>query len=146
MEEAAGIIVYHDAPAGRRFLLLRNARHHTWGFPKGKLEPGESVEVGAARELSEETGITRFDLVRGFAAETVYRPARGGPEDDEPEKLPEKRVRYFLARVPDAGFARSPEHDAADWMVAEEVIAHLPFEDLKRIFRDALKKLSQPRK
>jgi hypothetical protein len=49
-----------------------------------------------------------------------------------------KRVRYFLARVDDRSFRRSEEHDAADWMRPEEVIAALQHEDLRRVFREAL--------
>ena len=47
-------------------------------------------------------------------------------------------MRYFLARAEDRKFTRSEEHDAADWMRPEEVIATLQHEDLRRVFREAL--------
>ena len=51
MEEAAGYILFHDGPKGRRFLLLRNRRHGAWGFPKGRLEDGEDHAAGADRQV-----------------------------------------------------------------------------------------------
>jgi 8-oxo-dGTP pyrophosphatase MutT (NUDIX family) len=136
VQEAAGYIVYVAEASGPRFLLLRNASHHTWGFPKGRLEEGEDARAGALRELREETGITRIHVDDGFEAESVYevKPGRGSDED-EPSM---KRARYFLARVEGRDFTRSDEHDAADWMRPEEAVAALRHEDLRRIFREAL--------
>ena len=124
-----------------RFLLLRNAKHHTWGFPKGKLEKGENARDGASRELREETGITRIEADDDFSAESVYelKPAPG--KDDDDGETESKRVRYFLARADDRKFTRSREHDAADWMRPEEVLAALQYEDLRRVFREALARL-----
>lgn len=42
----------------REQLLLVNHRTHGWSCPGGHLEPGEAPHEAAARELTEETGIT----------------------------------------------------------------------------------------
>jgi ADP-ribose pyrophosphatase YjhB (NUDIX family) len=62
-----------------RVLLVR--RHNppnafAWGFPGGKLEPGEPVLRAAERELREETGL-RGEAVRAFDAVDVI--ADGDP-------------------------------------------------------------------
>lgn len=136
MKQAAGYIVYVAEATGPRFLLLRNSSHRTWGFPKGRLEPGEDARAGAVRELREETAITRIHADPDFVVESVYELKRD--RDDEDSEPVTKRVRYFLARVDDRRFTRSEEHDAADWMTPEEVIATLQHEDLRRVFREAL--------
>lgn len=50
--EAAGGVV--ENARGERLMIHRNGR---WDLPKGHIEPGESAEVCAAREIAEETGV-----------------------------------------------------------------------------------------
>ena len=82
VQEAAGYIVYVAEATGPRFLLLRNASHHTWGFPKGKLEPGEDAHAGALRELREETSIEKIHPDDDFTAESVYEVKHGRKHAD----------------------------------------------------------------
>lgn len=56
--EAAGGVVVNDR--GEALMMRRNDR---WDLPKGRIEPGESPEVCAAREIAEETGV-RAAIVR----------------------------------------------------------------------------------
>jgi 8-oxo-dGTP pyrophosphatase MutT (NUDIX family) len=52
-------LVYDSEAAGPgRILLLRQPPGRGWGLPAGLLRRGEPPDVGAARELSEESGIT----------------------------------------------------------------------------------------
>jgi ADP-ribose pyrophosphatase YjhB (NUDIX family) len=54
---AAGGLLWRTGPDGLELALIRRMRHgEEWSLPKGKLDPGESWEAGAAREVSEETG------------------------------------------------------------------------------------------
>jgi 8-oxo-dGTP pyrophosphatase MutT (NUDIX family) len=128
MREAAGYIVAFDRGDAPRFLVLRNARHGTWGFPKGHLERGESPDEGARRELEEETGIRDITPVPGFAHEHRYMvPTKDGG-------TARKRVVLYLARVATPAFTLSHEHDEGGFLPAEEARERLAFEDL----RDAL--------
>lgn len=50
--EAAGGVVENEC--GERLMIRRNGR---WDLPKGHVEPGETIETCAAREIREETGV-----------------------------------------------------------------------------------------
>ena len=50
--DAGGGLVFNDAGA-----LLMIFRRGKWDLPKGKLDPGETMEECALREVSEETGV-----------------------------------------------------------------------------------------
>jgi len=54
----AGAVVRDDA--GRLLLVLRGHQPGAgrWSLPGGRVEPGETPEAAAAREVAEETGLT----------------------------------------------------------------------------------------
>lgn len=56
----------------RRVLLVRRSNPPDagyWGFPGGKIEPGETIEYAVEREVKEETGLTVVSLKREFPLE-----------------------------------------------------------------------------
>ncbi len=44
--------------------ILFMFRRGKWDLPKGKLDPGETLESCAVREVEEETGVSRLELIR----------------------------------------------------------------------------------
>jgi len=128
--DAAGVILFHRAEDGTRLLILRNAKHGTWGFPKGHAEAGESTLETARRETEEETGVTEFRLLSGFEDEIEYDvTTRTGPA--------RKVVTYFLGEVERPTFRRSDEHDADRWATEEEAGALITHENLRGVLRRA---------
>ncbi len=63
--EAAGGLVKNSR--GERLLIFR---HDTWDLPKGKIDPGETTEEAALREVREECGISSLEL--GRQLQTTY--------------------------------------------------------------------------
>lgn len=71
---AAGGLVWRAGARGPELLLIRRFRHgkDEWSLPKGKLDPGESYEDAAIREVAEETGVhARLGRFAGVMQYTV---------------------------------------------------------------------------
>jgi 8-oxo-dGTP pyrophosphatase MutT (NUDIX family) len=65
MSEIEKVFVYVVAGRGQQSRLLLFASHDEAGFevPKGAVEPEESLEAAARREVLEEAGITELELI-----------------------------------------------------------------------------------
>lgn len=74
--EAAGGIVFN--PEQKILFIHRLGR---WDLPKGKIEPGESLEVAALREIEEETSLSEVNL-ENFINTTyhIYKEKKLGKE------------------------------------------------------------------
>ena len=134
---AAGVVLFRrDASGPITFLVLRNALHRSWGFPKGHLEPGEDDVTAMWRELREETGLETATIVQGFRESFTY-PVRG--KDGRPI---EKTVVYFLGESPSAEVRLSREHDAAKWAALADAEELVGYENMRRVLRLAHERLS----
>ena len=113
---AAGGLVVRQGEHGPEVLLVHRQRYDDWTFPKGKVDPGESDEDAARREVEEETGFRcALDLE---LPSTQYLDARGRP----------KVVRYWLMHVIDGSFAVNNEVDRIEWMTSDAARARLTYE------------------
>jgi len=137
---AAGVLLYRVRPDGRReYLLLRNAKHRSWGFAKGHVEPGETERQAALREVFEETGLRPDRLRRGFAHRSRYRFRHR-------ECVVDKRVVHFLAEAPQARMRISREHDLAKWELPGRATWYLRrFRNLTDALRRAERSLARVR-
>ena len=57
LRKSCGVIPYRVREGKREYLALMQT-NGSWSFPKGHMEPGETEEETALRELLEETGLT----------------------------------------------------------------------------------------
>ncbi|GEJ57345.1 lipoyl(octanoyl) transferase LipB [Anaeromyxobacter diazotrophicus] len=126
--------------ADGRVLLLRRseARGGFWQPVTGRLEPGESPEAAARRELLEETGadapVEPLGYRHGFAIEPgLWRGA--------PPGLAVAEETAFAARLP-PGFTcqLSDEHAEHGWFTPAEALARLRYAGLRQAVRRATRR------
>ncbi|MBC7630205.1 NUDIX hydrolase [Aeromicrobium sp.] len=114
---AAGGIVWRNRSARGRpetrleVLVVHRPSYDDWTFPKGKVDPGETLQETAVREIAEETG-TRVRL--GHPLPQIRYPISGGT----------KRVSYWCARLStdEVGkpFRPNREVDEIRWVSARD--------------------------
>ena len=102
---AAGGVVRRTAGDGIEVLVVHRPRYDDWSLPKGKLDPGETFEQAAVREVQEETGV-RARLAQELSP-VRYRDRKGR----------RKIVRYWIMEVEDPGsFEPNDEVDEIRWL------------------------------
>ncbi len=116
MVRAAGGVVVRRSGDGRlELVVVHRPGREDWSLPKGKLDPGETLEECARREVHEETGL-RCHTVRP-AGSTAYRDRRGRA----------KTVAYWLMAPIEGEFRPSDEVDEMRWLRPEEAFALLTY-------------------
>lgn len=112
-EISAGGVVYRKTKAGAVEIQLIQDRYGRTSLPKGKMEPGETVEETALREIWEETGI-RGTIVEPLALiEYQYKhPDKG---------LVDKEVHYYLVEASGGELAPQIEEiRSVEWYAPED--------------------------
>lgn len=119
---SAGGLVFEDRPDGRWVVLISRrsaAGALQWTLPKGGLEPGETHEGAAVREVAEETGY-RSEIVEPLGVIDywfVWRPDRVRYH---------KYVHYYLMRS--LGLGETPRDDEAEeveWLPIDQALQRL---------------------
>jgi len=103
---AAGGIVLRRAKVGRWEVAVvhRPTPRDDWSLPKGKLDPGETLEACALREVEEETGLRCRILEVVGTTEYVDRRGRS------------KEVTYWLMEAVEGAFEPNDEVDELRWL------------------------------
>lgn len=124
IRSAGGIVLRMTGEKQIEVLLVAGTKNdpNYWGFPKGRQEPGEAIEVTATREIHEETGV----YVELLALASVSRYQVRRPDGS----LRDKTARLFLARSTGGDFAeRSGERLDVRWVPLEAAYQMLTYED-----------------
>jgi len=122
---AAGGVIIRDVGAAVTVLLVHRAEYDDWTFPKGKVEPGETDEECAVREVEEETGL-RCSIGHELTS-TEYVDGEGRP----------KFVRYWAMVVVSGALRFEFEVDAARWVAVSEAAELLTYERDLNVLREA---------
>ncbi len=107
--------------------LIHRPRYDDWSLPKGKLDPGESWQEAAIREVEEETGV--LARCEDELASHEYIDRKGRP----------KVVRWWrmsVVRRPPA-FTANDEVDELRWAAPDEAERLLDYEHDRELVRQA---------
>ena len=116
--KASGGVVWRRTPGGgAEVVLVHRPRYDDWSLPKGKLDPGESWEQAALREVDEEVGL-RCRLGEELPP-VCYRDNKGRA----------KAVRYWLMEPEDRGapFTPNDEVDEMRWVGPDDAATLLSY-------------------
>lgn len=132
IQRSAGGVVLHRG----QLLLIEARRTGRWQLPKGHLEPGESAQEAAVREVREETG----------AAVEVVAPA--GSVDyhfrDQQGRWIDKHVDFYLCAFSRQVTDRCDPREVrrACWHRWERALELLAFENERALVRASLDRLT----
>ena len=133
-EKSCGAVLFTRQNGEIQYVIIRSAGGD-YGFPKGHMEPGETEQFTALREIREEVGICPA-ILGGFRMETSY------PLPNNPNIT--KQVVFFLAEYERQELRPQPEEvESIRLMDYEEALGVLPFAALKQILAAANHFLSQ---
>ncbi|MFB0834080.1 NUDIX hydrolase [Arthrobacter halodurans] len=105
---AAGALPWRVNGGGLQLLLIHRERYDDWSWPKGKIDPGETLPECAVREVREEVGL---EASLGLPLPAIRYPVTSGA----------KVVYYWAAHV--GGIKAVPdgkEVDAVRWVTPEQ--------------------------
>ncbi len=105
--QAAGGLVVRLDHGSLQIVVVHRPVQQDWSFPKGKLDPGETLELAALREVREETGMA-CRLLR-FIGHTDYVDRKGRP----------KAVAYWVMAAEAGFFIPNEEVDELRWLRLE---------------------------
>ena len=126
-ERSCGAVIYRKINDRIRFLLIKNKRSSNWGFPKGHMEDGETLEDTAKREVLEETGI-HIDIIPGFSSKSEYSI----------QNRIQKSVIVFVAKTVDTQtIIQREEIEDYIWLTFNDAYNNLKFENDKNILKTA---------
>jgi 8-oxo-dGTP diphosphatase len=108
---AGGVVTRDDKVA-----VVHRPRYDDWSLPKGKLDPGESFEEAALREVEEEIGL-RCRLGEELVPPIEYTDRKGRW----------KLVRYWRMEPTGGEFVPNEEVDEVRWMPYDEAVAQLSY-------------------
>lgn len=133
--QSAGGLIYE----GGKFCLIYRKGKKDFTFPKGHIEEGETPEITALRETSEETGFQNLEII-GSIGKVDYFWQEGKElhhkvEEDFLMKLKDKKRKQF----------KGPEYEDIKivWLKPEEALKKASYPSVKKQLTRAIQLVKQ---
>lgn len=130
-EFSAGGIVFNNG----KVLLTKHSQNKHWSFPKGLIDPGQTSEEAALREVKEEGGVEAEVIDKVGYSKYIYTH-----NDEKIFKI----VTYFLMKYVSGDIKDHDwEVEESGWYQPEAALKQLTFSQDKALLKQALLKLKQ---
>ena len=128
---AAGVVCWREQDGKLEVALVHREVYKDWGFPKGKLDPGEQLPQTAVREVLEESG---FKVRLGRKLGVIKYQVGAGLD---------KEVHYWASRVSAKSIAKQkflPNKEIAkvEWIAAKEALTLLSYEHDQNLMQQVI--------
>ena len=133
VEKSVGAIVVNQ---GGLYLLLNRADKNGdfWEFPKGhQLENENDIET-LKRELKEETGIEKFELIENFVGKNEYVSRSTGNT---------RIILLYFIKAPNDKVIISQEHKEYLWATFDDALTKLNHDKWREMLTSAKRRLAE---
>jgi 8-oxo-dGTP diphosphatase len=135
VRRAAGAVVYRVHNNTPEILLILD-QYHRWTLPKGHLDPGETEEQAAVREVFEETSVRgELGALIERISYTVFN--RGNPQG--------KEVTFFLMNADSEQLVPQSEEgiSAAEWIDPNAALEKIGYPQVRSVVEQAIPMINE---
>ena len=136
-EPTAGGVIYRRNKSGEVEILLIQDAKNRWTIPKGHIEPGETAQQTAKREIGEEAGLKDVKVI-GWLGKINFRYRRI-------DKLVLMTTQVYLVKALGDTNAIQKEEWMNDirWFSFIDALDAIEYEDIEKLILLAMKKIRQ---
>jgi len=128
---AGGVVIGPDNK-----IIVVSQNEDSWSLPKGGIDPGETAEQAAIREIYEESGVTQVDIIETLGSYERPRIGKGGVGDAKTEM---KHITMFLCKTDQIELMPiDKENPEAIWLDVDEVADKLTHKKDKEFFESSI--------
>jgi 8-oxo-dGTP pyrophosphatase MutT (NUDIX family) len=131
---SAGGVAFREVDGTVELAVILTHPEHRWQLPKGMIDPGETEEQAALREVREEAGIETELITPIDRTEYWFMAERDGVRSRF-----HKHVHWFLLRYV-SGDVAEHDHEVAEsrWATVDQALELLVFKNEREIVEKAL--------